>query len=71
MANVFYTQRDIAKRYDLKGSTIGRQVIKKEGQTVDPTVALKDIDFVKSGEKINLSPVSQLTRHSNKLSKTK
>ena len=47
MNNVFQTTKKIDLRYDLKGSTYGRQTIKdKGGAKVDRTVALKDLDFL-------------------------
>ena len=47
MNNVFQTTKKIDLRYDLKGSTYGRQTIKdKAGIKADRTVALKDLDFL-------------------------
>lgn len=38
-------------RFDLKGSTFGRQTIKdKSGMKIDRTVALKDLDFINKKE---------------------
>ena len=45
MANVFNTSKEINKRYDLKGSKKGRQTRKKKDDNIDPSVALKDLDF--------------------------
>ena len=41
-------------RYDLKGSTQGRETI-KEGQEPNYTIALKDNDFTKKNEKIKVT----------------
>lgn len=47
MNNVFQTTKKIDLRYDLKGSTYGRQTVKdKSGIIVDRSVALKDLDFL-------------------------
>ena len=47
MNNVFQTTKKIDLRYDLKGSTYGRQTIRdKAGIKADRTVALKDLDFL-------------------------
>lgn len=48
MNNMFNTPFEIHRRYDLKGSWVGR-VTKEE---VDPSVALKDVDFTSANEKI-------------------
>ena len=51
MNNVFNTPNKINVRYDLKGSSIGRETPSdKIGK--DPTIALKDNDFRRSGLKI-------------------
>ena len=59
MANVFATTNNIDIRFDLKGSRIGRTVIKdkkKETQLFqlfqNGDMALKDLDFDKFGEKV-------------------
>ena len=54
MNNVFHTHMKIDKRYDLKGSTQGRETILKEGEVFDPTIAMKDLDFLKAKEKFKL-----------------
>jgi 1-phosphatidylinositol-4-phosphate 5-kinase len=46
MANVFKTSREINLRYDLKGSTQGRQTKKDPNEVIDSAVALKDLDFI-------------------------
>ena len=58
MSNVFATAYRIDLRFDLKGSTIGRKVLKG---TVDDSkvfsrgdMALKDLDFNKLNEKVNV-----------------
>jgi Ca2+-binding EF-hand superfamily protein len=52
MANMFNTPFEIHRRYDLKGSWVGRSTSEEEGK--DPTVALKDVDFEKQKEKIRV-----------------
>ena len=54
MANVFFTTRNIDVRFDLKGSKIGRQVIKDQNahKFYNGDMALKDLDFEKYGEKV-------------------
>ena len=58
MANVFSTSRNIDIRFDLKGSKIGRQVIKDNDKNsqmfLNGDMALKDLDFDKFGEKVNI-----------------
>jgi 1-phosphatidylinositol-4-phosphate 5-kinase len=54
MNNVFHTHMKIDKRYDLKGSTQGREVAVKDGELSDPTIALKDLDFLKAKEKFKI-----------------
>ncbi len=54
MANVFNTNRQIHVRYDLKGSKLGRKTRKKETDIIDPSVALKDLDFDNDKIKIDL-----------------
>ncbi|EKX52203.1 hypothetical protein GUITHDRAFT_133919 [Guillardia theta CCMP2712] len=46
MCNIFDTERVVHDRYDLKGSTVGRQV--SEAEKKNPTVILKDLDFIKA-----------------------
>ena len=58
MTNVFATKHNIDIRFDLKGSTIGRSVL--TGKAKDKEIfrngdmALKDLDFEKFDEKINV-----------------
>jgi 1-phosphatidylinositol-4-phosphate 5-kinase len=51
MNNVFNTIHKIDYRYDLKGSTQGRQTVAVGGQAKDHTIALKDLDFVNEKKK--------------------
>jgi 1-phosphatidylinositol-4-phosphate 5-kinase len=50
MNNVFNTPFEIHRRYDLKGSWVGR--VTPLEQHGDPTVALKDMDFQAANERI-------------------
>jgi len=50
MANVFNTQKEIHKRYDLKGSTYGRLT-----KSDDPSVPRKDLNWMNDGKKLVLS----------------
>ncbi|ORM40840.1 26S proteasome non-ATPase regulatory subunit 14 -like protein [Babesia sp. Xinjiang] len=52
MNNVFFSSAAIHRRYDLKGSWIGRSLPTPERN--DHTVALKDVDMVDFGEYIEL-----------------
>jgi len=53
MLNCFPPSMQIHKRFDLKGSTIGRTV----GDHINkPGIILKDVDLVKMGYKIRVSP---------------
>ena len=58
MTNVFATTHNIDIRFDLKGSRIGRSVLK--GKVKDKEIfrngdmALKDLDFEKFDEKVNV-----------------
>eukprot|EP00359_Climacostomum_virens_P011623 CAMPEP_0204905696 /NCGR_PEP_ID=MMETSP1397-20131031/5564_1 /ASSEMBLY_ACC=CAM_ASM_000891 /TAXON_ID=49980 /ORGANISM="Climacostomum Climacostomum virens, Strain Stock W-24" /LENGTH=686 /DNA_ID=CAMNT_0052074605 /DNA_START=106 /DNA_END=2166 /DNA_ORIENTATION=- len=52
MANVFNTSREIHERYDLKGSTYGRET----SVDADHTVARKDLDFLARERKLILGP---------------
>lgn len=54
MANVFNTSRQIHVRYDLKGSKLGRQTKKKPTDIIEPSVALKDLDFDNDKIKIDV-----------------
>jgi 1-phosphatidylinositol-4-phosphate 5-kinase len=64
LGNLFSSDLEIHERYDLKGSTYGRLTNEKE----DPSVARKDLNLLKRGAKLRLSPVQreaflqQLTR---------
>eukprot|EP00931_Biecheleriopsis_adriatica_P059446 TRINITY_DN35567_c0_g2_i1.p1 TRINITY_DN35567_c0_g2~~TRINITY_DN35567_c0_g2_i1.p1 ORF type:complete len:894 (+),score=178.44 TRINITY_DN35567_c0_g2_i1:242-2683(+) len=67
MGNMFNTPFEIHRRYDLKGSWVGR-VTKEEHK--DPSVALKDLDFlaakecIRVGEERRAKLVAQLDRDS-------
>jgi len=56
MNNVFNTHKKIDRRYDLKGSTQGRLTInaKDKIEEGDPTIALKDLDFMRENDKFKL-----------------
>lgn len=51
MNNVFNTDCRIDFRYDLKGSTLGRQTLIPGHQVTDRTIALKDLDFLNEKKK--------------------
>lgn len=53
MGNLFNTPLEVHKRFDLKGSWVGRSVGR---HPTDPTVALKDNDFVDRGETVQVGP---------------
>lgn len=57
MANMFNTPVEIHRRYDLKGSWVGRLTASEKR---DPHVALKDVDFQKAEEKIKLGEERRL-----------
>uniref|UniRef100_A0A3B0MP36 1-phosphatidylinositol-4-phosphate 5-kinase or 1-phosphatidylinositol-5-phosphate 4-kinase, putative n=1 Tax=Theileria annulata TaxID=5874 RepID=A0A3B0MP36_THEAN len=57
MNNVFYSRVSIHRRYDLKGSWVGRRL--EPSELKDHTVALKDIEFNKLGEQIHLGQMSE------------
>ena len=79
MINVFATSNHIDKRYDLKGSKIGRRVLKGTDEEVKKILtsgdmALKDLDFEKRKEKILVGNkknliISQLEKDTNFLEK--
>ncbi|CDI78157.1 Phosphatidylinositol-4-phosphate 5-kinase 9, related, partial [Eimeria acervulina] len=54
MENLFHTPVPIHRRYDLKGSSYKRTLAPEI--RVDPTVALKDNDLEREGEKIDIGP---------------
>lgn len=51
MANMFNTPFEIHRRYDLKGSWVGRETAPEK---YDPSVALKDIDFQRANECVRI-----------------
>jgi|688.fasta_scaffold492704_2 1-phosphatidylinositol-4-phosphate 5-kinase len=60
MNNVFHTSLKIDLRYDLKGSTYGRNTITdKGGVMVDRTIALKDCDFLDKHDSIKVGKESR------------
>ncbi|GAM27709.1 hypothetical protein SAMD00019534_108850 [Acytostelium subglobosum LB1] len=54
MKNLFYTPKVITQRFDLKGSTTGRELTPEELKKKHPTY--KDLDFRRMGMKIHLGP---------------
>ncbi|KAF2070821.1 hypothetical protein CYY_007868 [Polysphondylium violaceum] len=54
MKNLFYTPKQITQRFDLKGSTVGRELTPEELKKKNPT--FKDLDFRRLGMKIFLGP---------------
>jgi len=57
MNNVFNTSLKIDYRYDLKGSLHGRRTLsinENKDAPIDPTIALKDLDFNDRGERIQI-----------------
>jgi len=54
MANMFNAPFEIHRRFDLKGSWVGR--LTKEAHLADASVALKDVDFQQANESINVGP---------------
>ncbi|QPG76235.1 hypothetical protein FOA43_003621 [Brettanomyces nanus] len=57
MNNIFPPTREIHKRFDLKGSTSGRYTNLVDGKVEGKTsLCLKDLNFLKSNEKIHLGP---------------
>ena len=55
LGNLFSSDLEIHERYDLKGSTHGRVTNEKE----DPSVARKDLNLIKRGAKLRLSPTQR------------
>jgi len=58
MGNMFNTPFEIHRRYDLKGSWIGRET---PNTNYDPSVALKDRDFTNASEAIRVGPEAKST----------
>lgn len=54
MSNMFNTPFQIHRRYDLKGSWVARVTPGKH--SLDPTIALKDVDFKQANEAIRVGP---------------
>jgi 1-phosphatidylinositol-4-phosphate 5-kinase len=59
MSNVFNTSKKIDYRYDLKGSTQGRLTTFNKNEEHDPTIALKDLNFINAKEKFCLERGNQ------------
>eukprot|EP01054_Gregarina_sp_Poly1_P011197 Gregarina_sp_Poly_1__11196@NODE_916_length_5724_cov_311_910553_g651_i0_p2_GENE_NODE_916_length_5724_cov_311_910553_g651_i0NODE_916_length_5724_cov_311_910553_g651_i0_p2_ORF_typecomplete_len272_score34_65PIP5K/PF01504_18/1_7e55PhnA/PF03831_14/1_7e03PhnA/PF03831_14/0_45PhnA/PF03831_14/1_1e04_NODE_916_length_5724_cov_311_910553_g651_i014972312 len=59
MGNVFHTPVILHRRYDLKGSWVGRTVVGpgKSLKDLDPSIAMKDLDFKNIKEVIKLGPI--------------
>lgn len=55
MGNIFPPSKDIHEIYDLKGSTLGRQVTPEEIRT-NPRVVRKDLNWIQSGHRLYLGP---------------
>jgi len=51
MNNLFCTGLKIDKRYDLKGSTLGRITNHEKDKPIDTSIALKDLNFLNEKEK--------------------
>ena len=52
MGNVFPIDRPVHERYDLKGSTLGRETTSAE--RLEPGVVCKDVDWIKKGRRLHL-----------------
>lgn len=67
MNNLFPPHHDLHRTYDLKGSTLGREYISKDGRQKEGAV-LKDLNWIAKGESLKLGPakaemfVNQLKR---------
>jgi 1-phosphatidylinositol-4-phosphate 5-kinase len=57
MESIFYSDLDVTKIYDLKGSTKGRELSQKEKASMKVPV-LKDLDFLNDGTHINVGRVA-------------
>lgn len=55
MNNLFPPYYDLRRTYDLKGSTLGREYIPRTG-SVKSTAVLKDLNWLKNKELLNLGP---------------
>lgn len=55
MGNLFNTPLEVHRRFDLKGSWVGRSTNCPE----DPSVALKDNDFIAQKETVNVGPLAK------------
>ena len=59
MNNVFNTTLKIDYRFDLKGSTQGRKTDLPPGQVPDPTIALKDLDFLEQRQMFKVGNIAK------------
>ena len=55
MGNILPPNRDIHELYDLKGSTLGRQVSAEEIQN-NPRIVRKDLNWLSDNKKLKLGP---------------
>lgn len=58
MNNLFPPHRDIHRTFDLKGSTIGRD-FKEEGLEENPRATLKDLNWLRRDQHLELGPVKK------------
>lgn len=56
MGNVNPPNKDVHRTYDLKGSLVGRSVLEEEASMIGPIVVLKDLNWRRSGESLQLGP---------------
>lgn len=57
MNNLFPPHHDLHRTYDLKGSSLGREYLSKNGAPVKSTAVLKDINWTKNKECLKLGPL--------------
>ncbi len=55
MNNLFPPHRDIHETYDLKGSTVGRE-LPEEKVATDPRAVMKDLNFIHRSRSLDLGP---------------
>lgn len=56
MGNVFATSKKIHERFDLKGSTLGREASEEEKATLKEMCTYKDNDWREQNRKLKLGP---------------
>jgi 1-phosphatidylinositol-4-phosphate 5-kinase len=56
MGNVNPPNKDVHRTYDLKGSSVGRIIKDGEATMIGPIFVLKDMNWIKSGEKLQFGP---------------